>query len=199
MMWNPEIPTQFAVANDDDKNPSINIWDLRNPDYPVATFSDIHYGGLLGFSWCLSDPSLVVSSGKDNRTVVTNFKTGEQVLELPTQNRYSRVKWSHQLHGKMCAMSPEGTTSVLSFEPEGLYSNPERPYATPNISQQSNAPYVPKWVQPRCGARFGFGNKLVTFDSQSQGIVRVHQKGSNPGLVEKMQEFDKQLESLPPA
>lgn len=80
MMWNPEIPTQFVVANDDDKNPTINIWDLRNPDYPVATFNDIHYSGILSFSWCLSDPSLVVSSGKDNRTVVTNFKTGEQVL-----------------------------------------------------------------------------------------------------------------------
>jgi len=77
LMWNPEIPTQFVVANDDDKNPSINIWDLRNPDYPVATFNDIHYSGILSFNWCLSDPSLVVSSGKDNRTVVTNFKTGE--------------------------------------------------------------------------------------------------------------------------
>jgi protein transport protein SEC31 len=77
MMWNPEIPTQFVVANDDDKNPSINIWDLRSPDYPVATFNDIHYSGILSFSWCLSDPSLVVSSGKDNRTVITNFKTGE--------------------------------------------------------------------------------------------------------------------------
>lgn len=37
MVWNPQIPTQFLVANDDD-NPSLNIWDLRNPDYPVATY-----------------------------------------------------------------------------------------------------------------------------------------------------------------
>ena len=77
MMWNPEIPTQFVVANDDDKNPSINIWDLRNPDYPVQSYHDVHYSGILSFNWFLSDPSLVVSTGKDNRTVVTNFKTGE--------------------------------------------------------------------------------------------------------------------------
>lgn len=38
LVWNPEIPTQFLIANDDDQNPSFNIWDLRNPDYPVATF-----------------------------------------------------------------------------------------------------------------------------------------------------------------
>lgn len=38
IIWNPTIPTQFVVANDDDSNPSFNIWDLRNPQYPVATF-----------------------------------------------------------------------------------------------------------------------------------------------------------------
>jgi hypothetical protein len=43
----------------------------------------------------MSDPSLVVSAGKDNRTVVTNFKTGEQVLEFPTQSQYSKIKWSN--------------------------------------------------------------------------------------------------------
>lgn len=84
MVWNPEIPTQFLVANDDDQNPTLNIWDLRNPDYPVATFADIHYNGILSASWSLSDSSLVVSSAKDYRTVVANFKTGETILEFPT-------------------------------------------------------------------------------------------------------------------
>lgn len=42
MLWNPEIPLQFLVANDDDENPVVNIWDLRNPNYPVATFNNIH-------------------------------------------------------------------------------------------------------------------------------------------------------------
>jgi WD40 repeat protein len=55
----------------------LNIWDLRNPDYPVATFSDIHYNGILSASWSLSDPNLIVSSAKDFRTVIFNFKTGE--------------------------------------------------------------------------------------------------------------------------
>lgn len=196
-MWNPEIPTQFVVANDDDKNPTINIWDLRNPGYPVATFNEIHYSGILSFSWCLSDPSLVVSSGKDNRTVVTNFKTGEQVLEFPTQQQFKKVRWSNNLHGKICAMNDEGHSSVLSFEPEGLFSNPGRPFATPNISTSTNEPYVPKWIQPRCGARFGFGNKLVTFDQTSRGLLRVHHRGTNQDLIQRVQEFDSQLESIP--
>jgi WD40 repeat protein len=42
IIWNPLVPTQFVVANDDDQNPSFNIWDLRNPQYPVATFQNLH-------------------------------------------------------------------------------------------------------------------------------------------------------------
>ena len=38
MMWNPTIPTQFAVMNDDEANPIFNVWDLRSPQYPVTTF-----------------------------------------------------------------------------------------------------------------------------------------------------------------
>ena len=83
-------------------------------------------------------------------------------------------------------MNEEGASSILSFEPEGLFSNPGRPYATPNISVHTNEPFMPKWVQPRCGARFGFGNKLVTFDQQSKGLVRVHQKGTNIDLAQRV-------------
>ena len=65
------------VANDDDLNPMLNIWDLRYPDYPAASFSNIHYNGILSVSWNLTDPNLIISSGKDSRTVVINSKTGE--------------------------------------------------------------------------------------------------------------------------
>lgn len=38
IIWNPTIATQFVVVSDDDENPCFNIWDLRNTQYPVATF-----------------------------------------------------------------------------------------------------------------------------------------------------------------
>jgi hypothetical protein len=53
------------------------MWDLRNPNCPVATYNDIHYRGITSISWCLSDPNLVVSTDRGNRSVITNFKTGE--------------------------------------------------------------------------------------------------------------------------
>jgi len=187
MMWNPEIPTQFVVANDDDQNPTINVWDLRNPDYPVATYNDIHYNGILSFSWCISDAALVASTGKDNRTVITNFKTGERVLEFPTQKTFKKIKWSDNLHGKLAGMDDEGNVSVLSLEPEGLFSNPGRQYATPCISAATKQPYMPKWKVPKkSGAKFGFGNKLVTFGAKSGSNITIHKKPMNPSLVERV-------------
>jgi hypothetical protein len=55
-------------------------------------------------------------------------------MEFPTQRKYSNIKWSNHLSGKISAMDEEGSSTVLSFEPEGLFTNPGRPYSTPNIS-----------------------------------------------------------------
>jgi hypothetical protein len=98
--------------------------------------------------------------------------------------------------GKLCTMGNDGSTSVLSFTPEGLYSHPDRQFSTPNISAATNAPYMPKWEQFRAGASFGFGNKLVSFNKKSQGLVTVHHCSSNLDLSTRMQEFDSQLESV---
>ena len=193
MVWNPEIPTQFLVANDDDQNPSFNIWDLRNPDYPVATYQDIHYNGILSVSWCWSDPNLLVSSAKDFRTVVLNSKTGERILEFPTQQAFKKINWSRPLKGKIAAMDTEGNSSILSFHPEGLLTAPSRPFATPTPSTSTNTLYAPKWLHPRCGARFGFGNKLVTF---SGNLIKVHHRPVQPQLAQRVQNLDEQLEGL---
>lgn len=64
------------------------------------------------------------------------------------------------MKGKLAAMDTEGNTAILSLQPEGLYSNPNRQFATPAAHAASSAP---QWQMPRCGARFGFGNRLVTF------------------------------------
>lgn len=81
----------------------------------MATFQNLHQAGILSVNWCLSDPNLVASSAKDNRTIVTNFKTGNVVLEFPTDRAFSNVKWSQNMPGKLAATTTEGDTSILSF------------------------------------------------------------------------------------
>lgn len=190
MMWNPREPTQFVVANDDDRTPNINVWDLRNPSYPVTTFSDVHTAGILSFSWNLEDSNLIVSSGKDSRTVVTNIQTGEKVLEFPTEAPLHHLNWSRHMHGKICGMNEaeSGTASVLSFEPEGLLSNPGKPCAAPEIGPSGQA-YVPKWqIKKRVGAKFSFGNKLLTFSSDKSQVA-VHHRPTNADLGKRIQDF----------
>lgn len=83
---------------------------MRKPDFPVAKFPDIHYNGILSVSWSLNDPSLVVSSAQDFKTIVTNFKTGEPMLEFPTESKNLKVEWSKQLKGKIATMDDEGNS-----------------------------------------------------------------------------------------
>lgn len=147
MIWNPDIPLQFVVANDEDS--MFNIWDLRKTAYPVATFKNIHTAGILSVSWCPSDSNLVLSSAKDNRTVVSNFKTGEVVMEFPTDTGYDKLAWSSKLHGRIAAMEAEtGNVSVLSYQPQKALdeSQSEAGFATPEISPSTGEAYAPKWL-----------------------------------------------------
>lgn len=38
LQWNPEVATQLAVASDDDRAPTIQMWDLRNYVSPLKEF-----------------------------------------------------------------------------------------------------------------------------------------------------------------
>jgi hypothetical protein len=74
----------------------------------------------------MSDPNLIVSSAKDYRTVLLNSKTGERIFEFPTQAQFNKISWSRPLKGKLACMDTEGNTSILSLQPEGLYTAPEK-------------------------------------------------------------------------
>jgi len=56
-----------------------------------------------------------VSSGTDQRTVVTNSKTGEAQLEFPTTSSFQKITWSQHNHGKIAAMNESGSTEILSY------------------------------------------------------------------------------------
>lgn len=61
--WNPFSSTQLITASEDDREPSLQIWDLRNARAPVKTLSG-HTKGVLSLSWSPYDPNLLLSCGK---------------------------------------------------------------------------------------------------------------------------------------
>lgn len=38
LQWNPDVATQLVVASDDDRSPTLQMWDLRNSVSPLKEF-----------------------------------------------------------------------------------------------------------------------------------------------------------------
>ena len=71
--WHPDNATQVITASEDDMNPVIYVWDLRNAHAPEKVFSG-HTKGVLSVSWCSRDSDLLLSCGKDCRTNVGTLR-----------------------------------------------------------------------------------------------------------------------------
>jgi len=79
--WNPEVATQLMVASEDDNYPLLQMWDLRNAFAPVKDLRG-HTKGILAASWCPFDNGLLLSAGKDNRTLCWDPLMGTVLCEV---------------------------------------------------------------------------------------------------------------------
>lgn len=93
LAWSTEVATQIIVASDDDRAPALQLWDLRKAVSPVLSLTG-HNKGVLSVSWCPHDSSLLLTCGKDNRTLCWDPTTGEMLCELPASNNWNfDVQW----------------------------------------------------------------------------------------------------------
>ncbi|CCO37890.1 hypothetical protein BN14_12050 [Rhizoctonia solani AG-1 IB] len=74
--WHPENATRLITASEDDSQSVIMLCDLRNARAPERILQG-HERGVLSVSWYPQDPELVMSCGKDYRTLVWNPSSGE--------------------------------------------------------------------------------------------------------------------------
>lgn len=135
----------------------------------------------MGINWCLADPNLVASSSKDQRTIVTNFKTGQTVLEFDTQDCFSAVRWSSKLPGKLAATNEAGDTQILSYTQKS------------SGAEAQSSTYAPKWLFPKCGARFGFGGKLIQFKGKKLTQLSPVVPPEERQISTLVENFDKEL------
>lgn len=114
LQWNPEVATQLVVASDDDRAPTLQLWDLRNSMGPVKEFVG-HTKGVLGMAWCQQDPGLLLSCSKDNRTICWEVGTTDVLCELPASGNWDfDVQWSPALPGVFATSSFDGKLAVHS-------------------------------------------------------------------------------------
>ncbi|XP_038060867.1 protein transport protein Sec31A-like isoform X2 [Patiria miniata] len=191
--WHPEVATQMALASEDDHSPVVQIWDLRFATSPLKVLEN-HQRGVLSIAWCPQDPDLLLSCAKDNRILCWNpnssVQGGEVVYELPTSSQWSfDVQWCPRNPAVIASSSFDGRVTFYSLMggqkgDEQLQQRQADKIASsfPGTAgfnqqlQQQTQPTTepiflkkpPKWLRRPVGATFGFGGKLVSFQSSKQ-------------------------------
>ncbi|KAM0749096.1 hypothetical protein T439DRAFT_349169 [Meredithblackwellia eburnea MCA 4105] len=215
VQWHPDNPTKLATASDDDQSPVIMLWDLRNWKEPEKILTG-HEKGVLSLSWCSRDSDLLLSSGKDGRTIAWNPSSGDIVAEVtPSSNWSFDVQWcprnpslltTASLDGKVSIQSIQSTAAPVAQPEEAVSLAPgvdgagifeqaisanAANYPTKSLSQH------PKWLRRPSSVAFGFGGKLVSVESVPGGgsVVKINSVVGEPDVVERALRLEHASES----
>ncbi|KAI8875604.1 hypothetical protein K501DRAFT_280203, partial [Backusella circina FSU 941] len=172
--------TQIVTASDDEA--VISLWDLRHAHSPEKTL--VHKqggGGILDISWCRQDMDLLLSSGKDGKTLCWNPNKGDLLGEIHSSSKWAhQVEWCPRNPDMLATASVDGVISVHSIQGSSSYSNTttleKNKKTTIDITALSSSSNLelktpPKWLRRPVGASFGFSGKLVTFKGSSVKIT----------------------------
>ncbi|CAO1604525.1 protein transport protein S31 [Xanthoria calcicola] len=212
--WDPNKPTRLVTAIPYDTDPFIAVWDLRNTNAPERVLRG-HDGGVLSLSWCAQDNDLLVSCGKDNRTICWNPQTGEAYGEYPVVTNWTfQTRWnSHNpsllatasfdgkitMHPLQCTDSDPRLSSGASSQSIDDADFFNKAQSAPQGSTFS-LPKAPKWLRRPCGVSFGFGGKLISFNGAQSEVhmgskIRISTFTIDAGIRESSSEFEKAVQN----
>lgn len=173
--WDPHSSTKLVTATPDDTAPVILIWNLRNSNAPERVLQG-HDQGILSLSWCQQDADLLISSGKDNRTLVWNPQTGERFGEFPEVTNWTFLTRFNPDNPNLSATASfDGKITIQTLQntnPSAAQSTTQsnldgEDFFTQAQTQPQGAAFslakAPKWFERPIGATFGFGGKIVFF------------------------------------
>ncbi|PKY23363.1 WD40 repeat-like protein [Rhizophagus irregularis] len=189
--WSPDNATQIITASEDDINPVIVMWDVRNAHAPEKILTG-HQKGILSLSWCQRDADLLLSCGKDNRVLCWNPRTAEIIGELPASSNWVfDVQWCPGNPDLFASASFDGKVNVHSLQ-SGQNENDQKIASAYEPSLTLKQP--PKWLKRPVGVALGFGGKLVSFDNKRH-IVKVSTIITEPEIVQRSTELESLVES----
>ncbi|BGP28314.1 protein transport protein S31 [Rhodotorula toruloides] len=185
--WHPENPTRLVTASEDDHAPNLLVWDLRNWKEPERVLRG-HDKGILSVSFCPSDSDLLLSSGKDGRTLTWSLSSSSIVAEIkPSTNWTFQASWCPRNPGFVATSSLDGVVAVQGLQATNLSEQEEQAAASAaatgaggadSLFEQAisanvaNHPTVslalaPKWLKRPSSVAFGFGGRLVRISHDS--------------------------------
>ncbi|KAH7090337.1 hypothetical protein FB567DRAFT_626334 [Paraphoma chrysanthemicola] len=206
--WDPDVPTRLVTAIPTDQNPLVLVWDLRNTNAPEKTLQ-AHDQGVLSLSWCPQDSDILLSCGKDNRTIAWNPHSGEQLGEFPVVTNWTfQTRFNPSNPNLLATASFDGKIAIQTLQNTGAAADQNKsakqaPEGEDFFAQTHAEPQgasfslktPPKWLKRRAGVAFGFGGKLVRFgihDSKSKVTISTFAVDSD--ISQASEDFDKALE-----
>ncbi|KAK3684292.1 hypothetical protein B0T22DRAFT_273555 [Podospora appendiculata] len=172
--WDPNNSTSLLTATSDDNAPAILLWNLRNSQAPEKTLQG-HEQGVLSLSWCQQDAGLLVSCGKDNRTLVWNPHTGERYGEFPEVTNWTfstrfnpdnpNLLATASFDGKITIQTLQNTNPTAAPSTQNNLDDDDFFSKAPTELQGASfsLPRAPTWLERPVGVSFGYGGKLVIF------------------------------------
>ncbi|ORX62050.1 hypothetical protein DM01DRAFT_1331515 [Hesseltinella vesiculosa] len=206
LAWHPDVATQLVTGAEDDHNPIITLWDLRHAHSPEKMLAG-HQKGVLGLSWCRQDADLLLSCGKDCRTLCWNPQTGELVGQLSQNTNWTfQASWCPRNPDLLASASFDGQINVFSLQGAGDNQPAETkpsvhaddPFsaamrqavpATPSFALK----HPPKWLRRPVGASFGFGGKLVYFNNKAGEAAVQAAAALPPGTAPVVQQVPRHV------
>lgn len=183
--WHPSQLTKLVTASQSDACPLIMLWDLRNALEPETILHGLAKG-VLALDWCLQDPDLLLSLGKDNVTRLWNPTSGIKLGEYPTATnwvfaarfapRAPDVFATASFDGKVVVQTLQDTSPSVS---EIVKSTDDDLFwlsiaATDTQKASFEVHQAPQWYKRPSSVSFGFGSKIVQVkNSQGKGVVLV--------------------------
>lgn len=182
--WDPDKHTRLITAIPHDTDPLILIWDLRNSNAPERVLRG-HDGGVLSLSWCPQDNDLLLSCGKDNRTICWNPQSGESYGEFPVVTNWTfQTRWNPHNPNLLATASFDGKIGVHSIQntnpdahqASGIQAQTvdDEDFFNKAQSQPQGASFTlkkaPRWLERPCGVSFGFGGKVLSFCAAGNSV-----------------------------
>jgi protein transport protein SEC31 len=206
--WDPDVPTRLVTAIPTDQHPLVLVWDLRNSNAPEKTLQG-HDQGVLSISWCAQDSDILLSCGKDNRTIAWNPHTGEVLGEFPVVTNWTFQTAFHPSNPNILATgSFDGKIAIQTLQNTGAGADQAKStsqaldgedfFSKTHVEPQGasfSLKTPPKWLRRRAGVSFGFGGKIVRFgtvDNKSKISISTFAVDSNVGKASEA--FNEALE-----
>jgi protein transport protein SEC31 len=167
----------------------------------------------LSLAWCAQDPDLLLSSGKDNRTICWNPQTGENYGEFPIVTNWTfQTRWNPHNPNFFATASFDGRISVQTIQntskeaaqdttTQNQALDGEDFFAKAQTQPQASTfslSKTPKWLERPVSASFGFGGRVVSVGlndtTQRSSKIRITPFQIDSAVGSATEQFEKDLQ-----